>query len=84
MPDLIGHLTIKQKRTQKRHLTWAEMPLKCFEIVTLYDNDKVTNYIDSRKNKPIKRKESAVTPHGGPMHSCVMTDFSYSRRREGA
>ena len=54
----------RAKRTQKRHLTWAEMPLKCFEIVTLYDNDKVTNYIDSRKNKPIKRKESAVTPTG--------------------
>ncbi len=65
MPDLIGHLTIKQKRTQKRHLTWAEMPLKCFEIVTLYDNDKVTNLNDSRKNKPRKRKrERCNSPPG--------------------
>ena len=42
MPDLIGHLSMTTEK-QKRHLTWAEMPLKCFEIVTLYDDDKDTN-----------------------------------------
>ena len=31
MPDLIGHLSMTTEK-QKRHLTWAEMPLKCFEI----------------------------------------------------
>ena len=39
--------------------------------------------IPARINRE-KGKDVAVTLHRGPMHSCVMTDFSYSRRREGA
>ena len=39
--------------------------------------------IPARINRE-KGKQSSVTPYRGPMHSCVMTDFSYSRRREGA
>ena len=55
MPDLIGHLSMTTEK-QKRHLTWAEMPLKCNKIVTSYDNGKVTNLNDSHKNKHRKRK----------------------------
>jgi len=43
MPDQIEYHSLSHKGIPKRHLAWAEMPLKCFEIVTLYDYDKVTN-----------------------------------------
>ncbi len=36
------------------------MPLKCFEIVTLYDNDKVTNLNDSHKKKTRKKEQKSL------------------------
>ena len=79
MPDLIGHLSCEYRGIQKRHLAWVEMPLKCFEIVTLYDDDKDTNYmIPARINRDKKGTGVAVTPQRGPVHSCVMTDFRRS------
>ena len=56
MPDQIEYQSLSHKEIQKRHLAWAEMPLKCFDFHMTGNcmaNIRI-NLIPARKQRTIR------------------------------
>ena len=70
MPDLIGHQSMTTEK-QKRHLTWAEMPLECFEI-HMNGNCKAKlriKMIPARRKQEKRSRSRCNSPPGCPKPS---------------